>query len=60
MLDRFLKQFGKQNGEKREESVSQPTESVPVPPDLEEEGIEPSKNSRRDIPTKPAKAPDVA
>ncbi len=61
MLDRFLKQFGKQNGKKREDGVPQSAESVPVSPYLEEgEGIEPSKNPEREIREKPVKSPNEA
>ena len=61
MLDRFLKQFGKQNGEKREERVSESTESVSIPPHLSERKvIEPVENTGQEMPKKPVKSPDEA
>ncbi len=61
MLDRFLKQFGKQNGEKREERISQSAESGSIShPGPEEEGVGLSKNLGQDAPSKPVKAPDEA
>ncbi len=59
MLDRFLKQFGKQNGEKREERVSESAETASGAPQLPDgEDIEDFDHPGRNVPPKPVKSPD--
>ena len=59
MLDRVLKQFGKQNGEKREETVSESAEIVSDATQLPNgEGIERLEHPGQNIPQKLVKSPD--